>query len=425
MPEPSQNPSPPPGPENPEKPEDQEAAETPIEKPSAAVSNRLLIVDDDLDIQRVFGDIAERLGCEVRTATNGKEFWIQYDLFEPEAVILDLVMPETDGIALMRQLAEKASRVKILLISGSESKVINAAERLGEGWNLSIQGSLQKPVSVTNLENLLRRTFSLRPSLGEDQLEAAIEAGEVVPFFQPKVTLGAETTIIGLEVLARWEHPELGILLPADFIHLAERSNLIDTLTDSLLNQALTALKACHEKGVKVPIFLNLSAASLTDITLPDRLAAMVDRQGLEHSMLTLEVTESSTAGTVPEMMDVLARSRLKGFELSMDDFGTGYSSLLQLVRLPFNELKIDQSFIHELGRHREAEIVVRSAISLAHSLRMRVCAEGVETRRALAILEDAGCDAIQGELVSEPVPADYLPTLIRRWKTSRDKSSP
>ena len=151
-------------------------------------AHRLLVVDDDADIRKIFAEIGRRLGCEVETAGNADEFFSRYSQFQPDAVILDLAMGETDGIELMRRLAEHGSRAKILLVSGGESKMINAAEQLGESWKLSIQGSLQKPVPMANLERLLRKTFSLRPAVKEDELQPGAELGSLVRRLEQKTS---------------------------------------------------------------------------------------------------------------------------------------------------------------------------------------------------------------------------------------------
>ncbi len=150
------------------------------------MARRILVVDDDADIRKIFAEIGRRLGCEVETAGNADEFFTRYSQFQPDAVILDLAMGETDGLELMRRLAELGSRAKILLISGRESQMINAAERLGESWKLSIEGSLQKPVPLANLESLLRKIFSLRPAVPEDEPQPGAPLGSRVRLMEQK-----------------------------------------------------------------------------------------------------------------------------------------------------------------------------------------------------------------------------------------------
>jgi EAL domain-containing protein (putative c-di-GMP-specific phosphodiesterase class I) len=161
---------------------------------------------------------------------------------------------------------------------------------------------------------------------------------------------------------------------------------------------------------------LNMPVASIDNRSLPDRLATMLRVSSCEPSRLTMEVTEHARISEHWGAAEVLTRFRLKGFGLSMDDFGTGYSTLAQLVRLPFNELKVDRRFVAEIGRHRQSELVIESTVAMAHRLGMEVCAEGIETPEALRFVHDAGCDSIQGFLVSEPLPADRVAGFLAGW---------
>jgi EAL domain-containing protein (putative c-di-GMP-specific phosphodiesterase class I) len=243
--------------------------------------------------------------------------------------------------------------------------------------------------------------------LAPEELRRAIERREIYVCFQPKTSADyRKGTMLGAEALVRWKHPDHGQIPPLDFIPLAEETGLIKDLTWFVIEEAIHQARECLNAGCEIPISVNISPALLSDLTLPDKLSAAAREHNVDCSLLTLEITESATARDFDRAMDILARFRLKGFGLSMDDFGTGYSSLTHLVRLPFNELKIDKSFVLDIGKHKDSETVIRSTVLLAHHLDMTVCAEGVETHDNALFLMQCGVDAIQGYLVSKPLPA-------------------
>lgn len=251
------------------------------------------------------------------------------------------------------------------------------------------------------------------------ELAAAIAGGELVVHYQPKIDLklGTVWRTMGAEALVRWQHPFYGLIPPGEFIGLAEETGLILPLTELVLATAIDQIKLWRADGMTVSVAVNLSAHMLTDLQMPDRVADMLAKNGVPASSLILEVTESAAMADVSRTTDILTRFRLKGIGLSMDDFGTGYSSLLQLHRMPFSELKIDRSFVIELGEAQEALVLIRSMINLAHDLGIQICAEGVENGRALDILRSLGCDKAQGYYIGRPAPAAEMIRLLRGRK--------
>jgi EAL domain-containing protein (putative c-di-GMP-specific phosphodiesterase class I) len=328
------------------------------------------------------------------------------DRFQPDAIVLDLMMPDMDGVEVLRYLADHDSRAGVIISSGGEPKLVDSTVRLARTLGLKVLGSLAKPFSLLELEQTLRRALRIRARVSEADLERAVRQGELVPYFQAKVSASEPSRIVGAEVLARWKHPEHGILNPVDFISLAETTGLITELTLALLESALRQTRA---HGFDAPLSVNLSPVSLDERHLPDELERHCRDAGAAPDSVVFEVTEGVASRDFSELMTALTRLRLKGFAISMDDYGTGYSSLIHLVRLPFSEVKIDRSFVSEIGSGRDSEIVIRSTISMAHSMDLTVCAEGVETHDALDFLVECGCDTLQGYLISRPVPVEQL----------------
>jgi len=245
------------------------------------------------------------------------------------------------------------------------------------------------------------------------ELQDAISGSQLVLHFQPKacVRTGA---IAGVEALVRWEHPSLGLVAPAEFVPLAERSGLGRLLTLEVIAQALRAQHDWRAQGLHVPVAVNTSAATLLDVRFPDDVAGLLERWDAPAGVLSLELTEDTIMTDPERAQDVLARLSELGIDLSLDDFGTGYSSLAMLKRLPVRELKIDRSFVTDmLGVPGDAAIV-RSTVDLARNLGLRVVAEGVETPDAWERLGEWGCDLAQGFLISRPVPEGELLGLLR-----------
>jgi EAL domain-containing protein (putative c-di-GMP-specific phosphodiesterase class I) len=372
-------------------------------------------MDDNADIAALLANVITGLGCEVRTAASAADFREKVQSFKPHGIVLDLMMPDADGVELLRFLSEADNTAQVLLVSGSDRKVLDVAERLGRELRLRMIGSLQKPLSILDLEQMLCRAMGLRRRIAPQELRRAIEEKEICTYFQPQVAPELERgSIKGGEALVRWNHPHYGVLGAADIIPLAEESGLIQDLTWVIIDQTMRQIRLSLDLGAATHMSVNLSPNMLEELTLPDRLQKLAVAWGVDCSLLTIEVTENAAVRNFAFAMDILTRFRLKGFALSMDDFGTGYSSLTQLVRLPFNELKIDRSFVTDIGKHRDSETVIRSTVILAHHLGMTVCAEGVETAAHAAFLRDSGVDAIQGHLISEPLPADAWASFIQ-----------
>jgi diguanylate cyclase (GGDEF)-like protein len=250
--------------------------------------------------------------------------------------------------------------------------------------------------------------------LGE--LRAGLETGQLVVFYQPKSD--AQTgVVLGVEALARWQHPTRGLLAPDEFIPLAENTGLIGDLTFEVLRQALRQVRGWRARGMRLGVSVNLSARQLTDLDLPRDVAALLADFGLPAEVLTLEVTESTIMADPSRTLTVLRMLAEIGVVLSIDDFGTGYSSLAYLKRLQADELKIDKSFIMGMSRNPNDAVIVRSTIELGHNLGLRMVAEGVEDAETWRMLRALECDIVQGYHLSRPLP----PADITDWlQTSR-----
>ncbi|TWC34638.1 diguanylate cyclase/phosphodiesterase [Pseudomonas sp. SJZ079] len=236
-------------------------------------------------------------------------------------------------------------------------------------------------------------------------LPRAPAQGELLLHYQPKLDIRTGT-VRQAEALLRWQHPQLGMVSPGEFIPLAERTGSIQLLTSWVIEEVMRQLREWNSRGLRVQVSLNISTEDLLDPELPVRVGLLLTKYQVPAEQLIFEITESGVMLNPEVALQVLHSLRDCGISLSVDDFGTGYSSLTQLKRMPVQELKIDQSFIRDLDDASEDAVIVRSTIEMSHSLGLKVVAEGVEYERSLRLLERWQCDTAQGYLISRPLPA-------------------
>jgi diguanylate cyclase (GGDEF)-like protein len=245
------------------------------------------------------------------------------------------------------------------------------------------------------------------------ELRRAIEQDQLVLHCQPKIDLTTETAV-GVEALVRWQHPARGLMFPDEFIPLAERTGIIRPLTTWVLNESLRVCRRALDRGMRLPIAVNLSAKNLLDDRFVREVEALLTANRVEPELLVLEVTESSMVEEASHVQASLHALEQMGVLLSIDDFGTGYSSLAYLQRLPVGELKIDRSFVRRLGEETGSVPIVRAAVDLGRALDLLVVAEGVETESAAGILRSLGCQSAQGFHFASPMPEEDLFSWLR-----------
>jgi diguanylate cyclase (GGDEF)-like protein len=240
------------------------------------------------------------------------------------------------------------------------------------------------------------------------ELRLALVGDQFLVHYQPKVSL-LTGAVSGVEALVRWQHPNRGLLQPEEFLDLVEEAGLMHELTRVVLAQALDQALVWQTHGHALTIAVNVSASSLVNVDLPEQIVQMAADRGLPAAVLMLEITEDFLMGDRERARSVLTRLREAGIQIAVDDFGTGYSSLSYLRELPIDELKLDRSFVLPMSEDARAASLVASTIDLAHSLGLRMVAEGVETGAAYDELARFGCDHAQGFFMSRPVPAAEL----------------
>lgn len=389
-------------------------------------AERVLILDDDTLVGRVILSHVNAIGHEGRFTDDPQEFLELQRTWKPSRVIVDLVMDKMDGLEVLAHLAEDGCEAAVIISSGMGGRVMGAARRLADAKGLTIAGTLAKPYKRADLSELLlnvpagaqapaAQSTAVRPWWGPHEFPEAfshaLEQGHIGVAYQPKVSC-REIEVVGFEALVRWTDPDRGVLPPSEFVPMAEAAGMVGLLTDTVMAQAL-AWFADQPLAATQHISINISAAELSDPVLDQRLVKACRDAGVGTDRVVLELTETSAMEDPVLSLQLLTRLRLDGFRVSLDDFGTGYSSMLQLARMPFSELKLDQSFVMNATTSDEALIVIRSIIDLGHALGMECTAEGVEDAETLDLLRTLGCEYAQGYHIARPM----FPEALRTWK--------
>lgn len=358
-----------------------------------------------------------------------------------DVICCDLQMPDMDGVEFVRHLGQSSFRGGVVLISGEDRRILHTAERLAQSHALRVLGALRKPVTPEQLREVLEAALTPGPvraaapaappaaakavrSYSAAELTHAIDADELVNHYQPKVDF-ATGHVVGVETLVRWMHPRDGMIYPDRFVGVAEDHGLIDRLTHVVLaglHGALKQARAWQDAGMPLQVSVNVSMDNLTDYAFPEYVARELAEAGVAPSLLILEVTESRMMRDPLAALDILTRLRLKRIGVSIDDFGTGHSSLTQLRDAPFDELKIDRSFVHGACRDESMRAILLPTLDMARQLGIKTVAEGVEDADDWHYIRSLGCDLAQGYYVARPMSAAELPAWLAAWEERRGR---
>lgn len=390
-------------------------------------SLRILVLDDEPFALKLLAHQLKTLGHDnVRTCTSGAEAttYLRSETVTVDLIVSDLQMPEMDGVEFVRQLAMLGYKGELILVSGEDKRILQTAERVARAHAINILGVLNKPASSEQIQSLLsthrpppKNVDSRRVEYAAAELDLAITQGQLMNVYQPKVSLRTGE-LTGVETLVRWQHPRDGLVMPDQFISVAEDSGLITKLTRQVLVNALTQTREWQATGLSFSVAVNVSMDDLTELGFPELVTETATQLGVPLTSLVLEVTESRLMSNRSAALDILTRLRLKRVSLSIDDFGTGHSSLAQLRDVPFDELKVDRSFVH--GAYADASLcaILDASLSLAHRLGMRTVAEGVEDIADWNMLRTCGCDYAQGYFIGRPMPAEELNVWLATWQS-------
>lgn len=381
---------------------------------SMSNGKEILVIDDDPGICALIVDVAESMGCFPQSAAEKDD--ILHKIQSPwDCILVDLTMPDIDGIEVLRLLSEQDNKCPVILISGFAAGVLDSARNLGEARGLTIIEALTKPIQIDTLEKTIELALATnlaqpkkrqkKADADHNLFEANVDHGGVIPYYQPKID--ARTgCLVGYEALARWWHPQKGLLSPAAFIPQAIANGHINALTMSMIECIAVDMTNWATSNCNKPVAINIEATSLSDLDFPGIVEAALRENGILTENIILEITESGIYSHAANALDNLIRFRVKGFKLSIDDFGTGHSTLSQLHKMPFNQLKVDKMFVDGIGVSKQSEAIVISTIDLAHRLELEVVAEGVESEPQIEFLRHHGCDQLQGYYFAKPMNA-------------------
>lgn len=383
----------------------------------------IYIVDDEQQHVDLMIEMISIAGLSATGFTSATLF-VDHPVADTDIVLLDLNMPDMDGIEVMRTLYDRDCKPTYILVSGFDERVLNSAKQFADAKNILVAKKLSKPINTREFIHYInqlhiearllltktpvaqKKAPNIQQKLSLEQLKFAIRENQLVLFYQPKINIKTRK-VSGFEALVRLQHPELGLIFPDQFIAMAEQSDLISELTYEVFRLATEDYLCFRAAGINPGISINISAQDLLDLSMPERFAALAKAKNIPPEAITIELTETAILKSVSDSLDILNRLRMKGFSLSIDDFGTGYSSLVQLYQAPFTELKIDQHFVMRILEDDEALSIVKICILLAKELKMTSVAEGIESQEIWDKLEQLGCDLAQGYLISKPVPVD------------------
>ncbi|EGQ8092615.1 EAL domain-containing response regulator [Vibrio vulnificus] len=329
-------------------------------------------------------------------------------------IFCDLDMPHNDGIDLLISLNELKYTGNVALISALDRPIISAVSAMCEHFSFQVLGKISKPYSNNDIQQLLdnaanalkpARKLRRRIDVSDQEFLFDLANGRVKNYYQPLVDCRTGD-VVGYEALARWLHPIHGMLSPALFLPIVERCNLSHELFDIVTDNAIRDARYINQ-GQRISI--NADQINIEDSNFSERFIAKCLENQVEPSVFTIEITENTSFSNSVELYKNLAKLRLNGVNVSIDDFGTGHSSLEKLSLLPFNELKIDRSFVSEMEIDSKKQKIVNSICGLAKSLNLKIVAEGVEKQSTWNMLKKYNIDVCQGYLFNKPMPIEAI----------------
>ena len=382
----------------------------------------LIVEDHPFQHEYLLNLFRDQGNIRVEAARDGNEAfeWLQKQVFD--LVLTDLLMPGMDGIQLIQRLSSLPHKPALAIMSAASRRMIVSASLVAQSMGLTVVGQLSKPVVPAGVRMLMNTLDALiksdTPPVREplqwerETLRMAMQDGALQAWFQPKKSLH-DGRIVAAEALARWVHPEHGLLMPADFLPALVRLGLEKELLMLFIKQTIAAQAVWTSQGYDIPVSINLPTHLLDDDDLADTLHDYVRSEGGTPAKLGFELMECSTTQDISKYYAGACRLRMKGFGLAQDDFGQGFSSYFNLVSTPFTELKIDRALVHGCVENENLASALASIVALGRQLGLEVVAEGVESQEELALLRKLNCDRVQGFLISRAVSSGHFGHLL------------
>lgn len=393
----------------------------------------ILVVDDQQVIRHTLALCLGNLGIQnIHEAENGKQAKDLIACHTFDAIFCDLDMPIEDGFEVLRFLGESKFTGAVIIISSQEQEVLASTSNLARLYDLRIIGCVEKPITFQIVQKVID-TIRMLPNpnnkakryreLTEEELTHHLNSDHLEAYFQPQLDLRTKK-VKGLEALVRIIDENDLLIYPDSFIPAAEKSaTLILNLTQRVIEKALTSFAKEFPNRKSLTLAFNISGKVLENQEFPKWLSHIVNSHGIPPQQIICELTETAIAPD-PTTIDIqMLRLKMMQFKLSIDDFGTGYSSIAKLHAIPFNELKIDKSFVFDCLTNAKSAAIVEQSIKMAKAMGIEVVAEGIETNDVEDFLLKAGCDSGQGYLYSKPGPLDEIASLIRTPVPNKERT--
>lgn len=381
--------------------------------------NVLVLEDDPLQRLVTVTALKKVMLGQIQDAASGSEaLMLLESCHNIDIAICDLKMPGMDGLAFLRHASRGGKLRSVILCSQIDPILRQATIVMIKHLGLSFLGDLGKPFNLERLTTLLTRYRSLRHHLPSPLLPSelpsladvvrGLDNGEFEPYYQPKVALG-DTSLLGVEALARWNHPRLGVLPPSHFLHIMEHYNLLDRLFWQVLDQGLALRRVMAAKGTALSFSFNLHPSQLASETLTESISSLLTQFQVPSTSIIFEISETRLTDAPASQLENLVRLRTMGCGLAMDDFGTGYASLDRLCELPFSQIKLEGAFVRKMRHSPRSSLIISSTVALARSLGISLVIEGVETLEQKERLQELGCTVAQGFLFARPMPESHF----------------
>ena len=380
---------------------------------------RILIVDDDGEIRDVLKEFLSR-DYDCTALDSAEEALKALATQRFDLILSDIAMTAMSGIEMLPRVVELAPESVVVMISGQRT-----IEFAIDAMRAGAFDYITKPFELSEVTAVVRRALDRQRDLTEvrtlkgdlcargRELEKAVTRQEFVVYYQPQIDIHSRA-VVGAEALVRWQHPDFGLLSPAEFISTAEDTGMISEIGEVVLREACTRTRQWQEQGLDVfRIAVNASPRQLDERNFAELVASILMETQLSPESLELEVTETWLMQNLDSAVQTLARLRKMGVRIAIDDFGTGYSSLSHLKRLPIDSVKLDASFLKDATTDPDDAALVMAIITLAHTLGKRVVAEGIEREDQLALLRLLRCDEGQGYLFGKPTPTLSRPSTV------------
>ena len=398
------------------------------------MSAQVLVIDDEESICELITEVCEIDGIEAASSTDSlkvQECLAQHPNIR--LIMLDLNMPGKDGIEVLRDLSAMKFSGKLSMMSGFDESVLSTAGELAKELGLKLVNPLKKPFTVKQVFAILRsvnfdeeqseldthHTSPVRSNNGEldiATIQRWLENDQVVMHYQPQLLL-KNHEVTGLEALVRLIDDKGNTVYPGAFVDLIENHGLTQLLLTKVIDTVCNDYEQHSPYLYNLNLSINVSALDLDRLTFPDELSGRINDSKINANHLTIEITESRAIKQISTGLDILARLRLKGFHLSIDDFGTGEAVLSHIRKMPYNELKIDKSFVDQITTNPRTYSLTRDLIYMAQHLGLHIVAEGIEDQETALELRNMGCDIAQGYYFAKPMP---MPDLIKWIQEAR-----